>query len=449
MKYRSGDVERPARGGAVVFWPPPRDGWIAIASVALIYGAHWLYGALISDAAMLLNIGAAVLVGGALLSPRLRNDVLRLKGLAAPAICFGIVISVALWTLTPWTLGGPHPVWAYVGVAFGASTIDKSATTIEIVKLLGLGCIFVVGAATGGRDDRARYAIELTIAAGVIFGIWALVGSSTGSIYQSGGHRLEGHFLNPNTAGTVFAVLLILSVAQLVRALRPPKRNLTHALPSATASLALLVCLLDSASRGAALAFLVASLVYLGLQIASGHLKLGSAIIGSLLGIAALIFVVSIAGEQLIDRIFDSHEASIARLDIWRFHWQTFVDSPLFGYGLGTSETVNKSLLTLSNYDRLWNIRSILNVYLQWLEEAGIIGAAPMFACLALLLATTVRNSLRRHRMAGLLASLIAADAVVMIHGATDFGLEVPSVAAFWAWLLGVQYSLAQGSSNR
>jgi hypothetical protein len=47
------------------------------------------------------------------------------------------------------------------------------------------------------------------------------------------------------------------------------------------------------------------------------------------------------------------------------------------------------------------------------------------------------------------LAGLLAVDAVVLIHGATDFGLEVPSVAAFWAWLLGLQFSLAQGSSRR
>jgi len=71
-----------------------------------------------------------------------------------------------------------------------------------------------------------------------------------------------------------------------------------------------------------------------------------------------------------------TREASVARTEIWRLHWQAFLDSPLFGYGLGGAETVSKSLLNLSNFDVLWNIKAILNVYLQWLEEAGVVEVA-------------------------------------------------------------------------
>jgi len=432
-------------------WLPPRDGWIAIAGVALLYAAHWFYGALISDTAMAMNIAAAVMLTGILASPRLRDDVLRLKGLAAPAVCLALVVLVALWTLTPWTPGGPHPVWSYVGIRPGASTIDKSATTMEILKLLGLACVFVVGAATGARDDRARYAVRLTIWAGVAFGLWAFLGSASGAIYQTQGRRLEAHFLNPNTAGTVFAVLLMLAMAELVRSARGAAAGsrLTRLLPMSLACLTFAVCLLDSASRGAMLALLGAAVVYVALQLLTGNMKASRALGGALVGLGALAAVVSIAGEQLMDRLFESHEASVLRGDIWRVHWKAFLDSPLFGYGLGTAETVNKSLLSLSNVEVLRSIRAILNVYLQWIEEAGVVGAAPMFLCIALLIALTFRGMLRRSRMRGLLASLLAVDALVLIHGGTDFGLEVPSVAAMWAWLLGIQFALAQGSSRR
>lgn len=194
------EAHLPGRNG-LPLWPPPRDGWIAIASVGLIYAAHWFYGALVSDVALMVNIAAALLVGAALLAPRLRQDLLRLKGLGLPAGLFGLVLIVALWTLTPWTPGGPHPVWAYVGEGPGASTIDKSATLIEILKLLGLGCLFVAGLAVGARDDRARYAVQLTIAVGVIFGLWAFVGSVSGTLYSTDGRRLEAHFLNPIRRG--------------------------------------------------------------------------------------------------------------------------------------------------------------------------------------------------------------------------------------------------------
>jgi O-antigen ligase len=438
-------------GFALPFWPPPRDGWIAIAGVALIYAAHWFYGALISDTAMVMNIVAALLVGGILLSPRLRDDVLRLKGLAAPAICFALVVAVALWTLTPWTPGGPHPVWAYVGVSPGASTIDKSATLVEIAKLLGLACMFVVGLASGARDDRARYAVRLAIMAGALFGLWALIASATGVTDPHSGRRLQAHFLNPNTAGTVFAMLLLLSVAEAVAACRQEDRRrapVTATLLAATAPI-FLMCLLATASRGAMTAVLVGVVAYLAMQVATGRLKMGKAAIGGLLAAGTLVLLVGLVGDQLIDRLFQSHAASIGRAQIWAIHWKAFLDSPVFGYGLGAAETVNKTLISPSNYPSLWSIRAILNVYLQWLEEAGIVGAAPMFLCIGWLIVSTARGTLRRSRMAGLLCALLAVDSAVLVHGATDFGLEVSSVAAFWAWALGLQFSLSQGSSRR
>lgn len=446
----SGAPERAARR-APKFWPPPRDGWIAIAGVALIYAAHWFYGAQGSNLAMTMNLVAAALLAGALASPRLREDLLRLKGLAAPAVCFALVIAVALWTLTPWTPGGPHPVWAYVGVHPGASTIDKSSTIVEILKLLGLACVFALGLATGARDERARYAVRLTLVAGMVFGLWAFIGAVSGTIYQSQGRRLEAHFLSPNTAGTLFAGLLLLALAEALRPGggergRPPApRPLFPALAAGVFG----VCLLDTASRGAMIALLAGALVYAAARLATGQLKMSRALLGGGLAAGGLIVLIAVAGDRLIDRLFASHEAAIQRTHIWAAHWRAFLDSPLFGYGLGTLETVNKTLLTASNWSDLWSIRSVHNVYLQWLEQAGLVGAAPMFLSLGLILLATTRGLMRRSRMTGLLAGLLGLDAVFLVHGLSDVALEAPSMAAFWAWALGLQFSLAQGSSRR
>lgn len=436
-------------GGASALWPPPRDAWIAAAGVALLYGGHLFYGALRNDAALSMNLVAAALVGGALLSPRLRGDLLRLKGLAWPAGLFALTILVALWTLTPWTPGGPHPVWSYVGLGSGASTIDRSSTIMETIKLLGLACVFVLGAAAGARDDRARFALRLTLVAGVLFGLWALVGAITGTIVQTGNHRLEAHFLNANTAGLVFAVLLCLALGELIRRPRGGGRIDTVALLQGAAALTFAVCLVDTASRGAAAALIVALIVFLVLQVASGRLKLGRAVIAAGAAIVVLAVVVAVAGDLLVDRAVSQQDDYVSRLDTWRAHWAAFLDAPVFGYGLGSVPTINKTLLTAQNYRALWSIRGILNVYLQWLEQAGVAGAAPMFLCIGSVILATVRGLFRRSRMVGVLTALIAADVVVLVHGATDFGLEVFSVAAFWAWLLGLQFSLAQGSSQR
>jgi O-antigen ligase len=420
--------------------------------VVLIYAGHWFYGALISDTALLMGAVAAVLLGAVLLQPRLRDDLVRLKGLGAPAGLFAAVLLVGLWTLTPWTPGGPHPVWAYIGVSPGASTIDKSATLIELVKLLGLACFFLLGAATGARDERAHVAIRLTLLLGLVFGLWAFLASVSGSIYQTAGRRLEAHFMNPNTAGTVFAALLLLCTSELVRQLRSrsaPSRDLAGLLPTATVTLTFAVCLLATASRGAMMGLLGGALVFVIMQLASGGFRLTRAVGGVLIGTAMLLVVVAVTGDQLVDRLFHTEQAAVVRTDVWRAHWGAFLASPLFGYGLGTAETVNKTLINGTNFDALWIIRAILNVYLQWLEEAGLVGAIPMFLCIAFIVLATVRGTLKRSRMTGLLAALLAVDAVFLLHGATDFALQVTSVATFWSWLLGLQFAVAQGTSRR
>jgi O-antigen ligase len=445
-------TKRPARASTDrAAWSPPREAWLPVCGVALLFAGHWFYGGLVNDVAMLLGLAAAVLVGVALLRPEVRDDLLRLRGLEAPAILFGLTILVALWTLTPWTPGGPHPVWAYVGVRPGASTIDKSSTIMEIIKLLGLGCFFLVGAATGARDDRARFALQLTLGLGVAFGFWAFIGSVTGTVYQTQEHRLEGHFLNPNTAGTFFAVLLMLAIPELGGPLkrRRSEKELTAIITSAAVVLTFAICLLDTVSRGAMLAFTGGVLVYMAVQLATGGMKPTRLVLTALVGLTVLLLLILVAGDALIARFFAAQQDADVRTAIWKAHWGAFLESPLFGYGLGTAETVNKTLVTVQNYEVLRPIRSILNVYLEWLENAGIIGAAPMFLCIGALIFATFRKTLRRSRMVRALAGLLAVDAIFLIHGATDFGLEVTSIAALWSWLLGLQFSLAQGSSRR
>ncbi len=42
------------------------------------------------------------------------------------------------------------------------------------------------------------------------------------------------------------------------------------------------------------------------------------------------------------------------------------------------------------------------------------------------------------------LLALLAVDALILLHGLVDFSLQTTSVAAFWAFVLGLQLSLSQ-----
>ncbi len=437
----------PASGGLVEGLRLPRDAWLGLAACATLFAGHLAYGGLVSQPALLMMGAAAALLIGAFAQPRLRKALAGVRGLALPGGLFLGVAGVALWTQTPYVPGGPHPVWAYLGFP-PALTVDRSTTFIETVKLLGLGCFFLLGVLAGQDDDRGRFTLRVLVWAGVAFALWALIAGASGLIYQTQKPRIEAMFLSPNTAGTLFAALLAISLGEVFRR-RTAKDTVSGKLVAAGASLALAFCLLATASRGAALSALVAGAAFILLLAATGILRLGRVALATLGGIAVLLLVLGLSGDQIIARFYDTEHSAIVRQAIWAPHWQAFLDSPLFGYGLGNYETVNKTVLSTSNWDVIWNVRSAHNVYLQWLEEAGIVGAAPMFLAIGAVMLATLRGALTRSRMKAALCALLAADLVFLAHGVTDFALQTPSVAATFALLLGLQFSLAQSSQQR
>ena len=431
-------------------WPLPEGTWVSLAGLLPIFAGHYVYAALSSQTAFTLVMAEAVVLGALLCRATFRRDLSRMDGLILPAIFFAMVIAVGLFQLTPWAPGGPHPVWAYVGQGPGATTIDRSSTVAEIIKLMGLGCIFLVGALTGASDLRARSAVNVLLGLALILTLWAFFGSVTGTVFQTQGRRLEGHFMNPNTAGTFMAAMLVVSVALLSRRLRTasPRDRIARAAPMAAMVLTFAICLLMTASRGATVAAAIGLAIFAALQLFSTKVKVSRALIIGLAALALSILVIYVAGDVVIDRFATSDPDAQTRTAIWAEHWQAFQRSPLLGYGMGTAETVNKTLITPANYPTLWAIKAILNVYLQWLEQTGVLGAGAMFACIGAVILRTVSGALARSRMALVLFGLIAVDAVFIAHGAADFALDTFSMAAMWSYLLGLQLSLSQGSGR-
>jgi O-antigen ligase len=402
---------------------------------------------MLPQAALALTCMWSGLVAIALTRPKLRNDLLRTDGLALPAALFAAVILVAFWSLTPFVPGGPHPVWKYLGISPGAATIDKSQTLLEIFKLLGLGVVFTAGAFTGRSDERARTAINVILAIGAAYAAWTFLAFVA---ERRAGDRLEATVQSANTAGTIFAGLFLLSIGPLMSRLRSEDpRRLTAAAPYGTAALVFLVCLFTTASQGAFLSALCGLLAVGLLNVLGSRLRLSRAVLIGGITLIVVTGLLALTGDLLLNRLFGAHETVASRADIADTHWRAFQTSPLMGFGLGTFDAVNRTLLDNADLLTLWNVRAVHNVYLGWLEQAGLFGALPMFACIAALVLTTARKGLRRTRSVNLIFALLAVDVVFMIHGVSDFALEMFGVAALWSYLLGLQFSLSHGSSSR
>ena len=423
--------------------------WLALAAPSLIFVAHAVYGAMLPQASLTLATLAALLCGASLASPRLRQELLGTRGLALPASLFALTILVALWSLTPFVPGGPHPVWAYLGISPGAATVDRSITSMEIVKLSALGCLFMIGVMTGGSDTRARLAVDAVLLLGAtlaLMSVFAFVGS-----LASAASRLEATFRSANTAATLFGVLLVLCLGPGLSRFRASHGGRGHIelAPYVGAALIFLFCLLMTASRGGFAAAAAGLAAFGVLQIVGGRAKVSRAVLAAFAVLIAVAVLLVAAGDLLLTRTFEQGWDLEGRRLVFERHWRAFRETPLMGYGLGTFDTVNRTLLDAGNMRDLWTVRAVHNVYLSWLEQGGLLAAIPMFGCIAAILVATLRNTLRRSRMTAILFALLAADVVILVHGVTDFALEMYSMAAFFSYLLGLQFRLAQGSSRR
>lgn len=420
---------------------------LTLPSVGLLYIGQILYGAMFPKTALTLVIGGGLILAACLLHASLRADLARLRGLEWPGGLFVLTLLVALWSLTPYVPGGPSPVWAYVGDAPGAATVDKSATLLEIIKLMGLGCLFLVGAVTGANDARARTAVQLIIGLGALFSLWMFFIHVTGNA-NHGGRRLEARFLAPNTAGTFFAMLTVLTLAPVVSEFRSRQRRdrLLRLALYGSAGLIFLVCLLMTGSRGGFLAACAGFVAFALLQVFAGDLRLSRATLAIAGGVLLIGLVLAFTGDLLITRLLEGGLQDAARENISAVHLRAFEAAPWMGYGLGSFEAVNRSVMDALNFRDLWSIRAVHSIYLGWLEEAGILGALPMFACIAVLMLVTVRRASARTRMLSHVFALVAASVVVLVHGLSDFALQTYAVAAFWSYLLGLVFRLSHGS---
>jgi len=256
--------------------------------------------------------------------------------------------------------------------------------------------------------------------------------------------------MSPNTAGTFFAMMAIVTLGPLLRDLRGVRAG--QALQAATgywAALIILVgCLLATASRGAALGTAVGVLGLVIILFFAGRVSWSRVTLIVLAAVVAAMASLYFVGERLLDRFANFDQDASSRAEMFAMHWRAFLAAPIGGYGLGTFDTIHRILLDTTTFSSMWTVRATHNVYLQWLEEAGLVGALPMFGAIASVITISLWRGLRRTRMTYVLFALLAANLAVLVHGFTDFALQTPSVALMWAYMLGLQFSMSQGSQR-
>jgi O-antigen ligase len=421
----------------------------------LSQGANNAALAALLGCAMLVLLAAAALVAGQSDLSRVLSET-SIQTLAAIAF-----IAYALATAIPGLpvlLGqgwAAHPL-AREMLGDAASVSLSPYRTLEgIAAFLGPASAFLIGAlCTPDRETRdwaGRWIVVLSIPYSLM-GVAMYFNTQTDVTA-----RLDIGLGSANAAATVLGMIVLVSAALIMRAgsgrfdggeaaAALPKgwrwaRYLVSAPFSLTALILAFACLMLTASRGGLVALAVA-IVTFGVCIVLGEARStrkrrGSIIIPFLavIGIAAFLF--HRGGDFVMQRFAAAAESAENRHSLLAVHWGAFLERPLFGHGLNTFHEVNSIAGSPDNWAVIGKAGSAHNIFVQLLEETGLIGAA----LFALMLAPPILQAMSRlaRGASGVewSACAIAVCAFCLVHGMVDFGLQVPAIAALFAFMLG------------
>lgn len=439
---------RPARGAVrrlAISEKVASAGLLGLALLAVIaFGASE-----IATACLFSGLYAAFLIGLLASCAWARRDLGRLRGVRTRVILLALLLLAILWTLTPWGPRGPHPVWSYLPGGSGALTVDRSAVWLNVVQFLGLACLFVAAQVIGVSEARGRWFLRIAV--------WAIGAYATlaflDHVAMRRSSRLVATLLSPNSAATVFGAGLLLAVAAAANRVRRQRglAMLKRGDPEAVVALAIVGILATDLLLTASRAGLAATLLGLGLLLVWEAIAQKQRLrVAAGLGLTAAILAVgalSLRSADLVSERLDLAERDVSvRTAILAPHWEAFQSSPWFGYGLGSFPTVNQMVSNQENLRVLFDVRAVHNLYLQWLEEGGVIGSLAMAALFLTLLWPILRGGLREGGGATWARATVCAAVVFLAHGITDFALQAPAIQALAALTLGVVGAMAAGA---
>lgn len=368
------------------------------------------------------------------------------------AIAFVTYVSATAWIATPdfapfqsaW-----HPLWPQLGMEHGAISIAPYRTIQGIASLFAPLAAFALGALTIHSREHRRSLSMLIVAVAAVLGVlsmfWLLTGADA---------RLMAQFGSANAAATTFGVLSLLLSARLVRTSRHPNEKVYAQLPPQLRVLATplsapvtfcvlalaLACLLLTGSRAGILATVAAFAIFAVMIWAPWRRAANSPTFsrGSLLVVAVLGLVLLISGGQMLfSRMLHVGDDASIRATLLDMHWGIFLERPLLGHGLNTFHELNAHYLTPETWRDAGYVGSTHNIYVQALEEVGLIGFALLALMMAPIMAHAGATAVMKRSGSEWAAAAFAGAALALIHGVVDFGLQTPAIAALIMFCLG------------
>ncbi len=378
----------------------------------------------------------------------------------APALCMALAVSAiaaVVLAITPDSglILSDRVLWlaglgflAPLGVALIQSCMagfDREYALLALIRLYGVAALFVVGCTIGWSHRHLLY-FQLALAGAIlVFSAVCLVQFQLTPPHLVPGfqtvERLAGAFGSPNSAGLMFALSAVSCVSIVLDRVRDGERRGRPRLGQILLWLAVGAAALSVIDLGLtrSRSGLILCVVAVAIQ-----LSFAARTAKSLLYLAPLVVVAMVVLWVTISFRLVSAGGDLAfRLGIYRAHLGMVFDRPLLGHGFGSFVELNRRLGDEATFGSLFNIGAMHEVYLQWLEQAGVVALAGMALAVLIILGAIGAQAWRRGRSGRhWLAGSLMLALVAFGQGLLDLGLEHYSIVLTLALLLGTGFGV-------
>lgn len=393
-----------------------------------------------------------------------------LEHLWAPGLLFLCVILWGLLQCVPWMPEAwAHPAWSRARAAFDAIETAKPIGLTPMISadpgegahvLMRFGAyamVFWIALRSALQARRARAMLRAFALASSLFAIYGIVAWALGNnpvLGETGRAPLSSTFVNRNNYATFAGFGLLANLAMFFMVTQAAEESRSNPLVGFIESLVegawiwllgAVLCagaLLLSQSRGGALATLIGVIVFLVSHRKPGGRQSRAPLI--VVGIVLVLAVVSSAAG-LIDRVISISNPD-GRAAIYPRIIEAIGDRPWLGHGLGSFRDVFRAYVPQNAAFLEWDLAH--NSYLENLFELGIPAAALLYLALALVGGQILRGLMRRRRERALLAFVLGCFIIGAVHSLFDFSLQMPGLAAVFAWILGLGYAQSFSESQ-
>jgi O-antigen ligase len=404
----------------LAFWSIPL--WVVL-TAGLVYGGDT------PAASLLLSTG--LLGFGALATLICRPSPSGSMVLAA--ILFAAL--VALGSVRNWTMFGAH----------------------EYAVLGAVGAVFWSARCGALTRDRADGLWMLSLLAGGLLAAFAFLDFLIDPALNFGRERpyhldrLSAPFLSANTAATLYGSIALMACGEALRRSRHVggsswSRIIERAVPSLLLPALILMfamsALFLTASRAGIALVLVLMPVLVVWDVASRRSGLAAGFVWGGGAVLAISIFFALSGDLFFTRIQAAGEDG-TRPMMLQAYWQVAQDHLWLGTGLGSFEFINDRVASPDNATFIQFQGAAHNVYLQWILQAGILGAAAMFGLVGLVITHLFVGLRRRTRQRSYLRTIIIIIAFVAGHGLVDYAVEIPMMAWWLGWLAGLGFAIS------